>query len=74
VDRQHGVFLVDCAGLSDCHPPMPADSTEPFGAPATHKLNGALVRCDERCTGPGLPRVLWAVAKGYAGMWRDQPN
>ena len=52
-------------------PPLPADRSRGFAAPASQRINGALVRCEERYPNEGPHSVLYVVVERDAQQWRE---
>jgi hypothetical protein len=53
-------------------PPLPADRPLGFAAAVSQRINGALLRCEERYPGEGSHSVLYVVVDRDAGNWREQ--
>ncbi len=51
-------------------PPLPADRPLGFAAAASQRINGALVRCEERYPQAGAHSVLYVVVDRDAAQWR----
>jgi hypothetical protein len=56
----------------EAKPPLPADRPRGFAAAACRRINGALVRCEERFPNDGPHSVLYVVVERDAAQWRDQ--
>jgi SNF2 domain-containing protein/helicase-like protein len=54
--------------------PLPADRPRGFALAAHHRINGALVRCEERYPNEGIHSVLYVVVDRDAAQWQDQLN
>ena len=52
-------------------PPLPADRPLGFASAAREKINGALVRCEERYPQGGAHSVLYIVVERDATQWRE---
>jgi len=52
--------------------PLPADRPLGFAAAAHQRINGALVRCEERYPNEGHHSVLYVVVDRDAPQWREQ--
>jgi superfamily II DNA or RNA helicase len=52
--------------------PLPADRARGFAAAASQRINGALLRCEERFPGEGAHSVLYVVVDRDAANWREQ--
>jgi superfamily II DNA or RNA helicase len=55
-------------------PALPADRTLGFAAVAHERINGALVRCEERYPNDGPHSVLYVVVDRDAAQWREKLN
>src|SRR5207248_8225341 len=55
-------------------PPLPVDRPRGFAAAAHQRINGALVRCEERYPNDGPHSVLYLVVERDASQWREQLN
>jgi superfamily II DNA or RNA helicase len=53
-------------------PPLPADRPRGFAAAARDRINGALVRCEERYPNDGPHSVLYVVVDRDAAQWREK--
>ncbi len=53
-------------------PVLPADRPLGFAAAAQRRINGALVRCEERYPNEGHHSVLYVVVDRDASQWREQ--
>jgi hypothetical protein len=53
-------------------PPLPADRPRGFAAAAQRRINGALVRCEERYPNDGPHSVLYLVVERDAALHREQ--
>jgi len=53
-------------------PPLPADRAGGFAAAARERINGALVRCEERYPTDAVHSVLYVVVEKDAPLWRAQ--
>lgn len=53
-------------------PPLPADRSLGFAAAAEQKINGAMVRCEERYPSEGNHSVLYIVVDRDAAQWRER--
>ncbi len=51
---------------------LPADRTRAFAAAARDRINGALIRCEERFPNEGPHSVLYVVVERDPTRWRDQ--
>ncbi len=52
--------------------PLPADRPRGFAAAAHQRINGALVRCEERYPNDGPHSVLYVVVERDAPQWREK--
>jgi len=52
--------------------PLPADRPRGFAAAAQERINGALVRCEERYPSDGPHSVLYLVVDRDAAQWREK--
>jgi hypothetical protein len=52
-------------------PALPADRPKGFAAAAHQRINGAMVRCEERYPGEGPHSVLYVVVERDAAQWRE---
>ena len=55
-------------------PSLPADRSAAFAQLAAERINGALVRCDERFPQKGLPAILLVVVERDPAAWREKLN
>jgi len=55
-------------------PPLPADRPRGFAAAVQQRINGALVRCEERYPNEGPHSVLYVVVDRDAPQWREKLN
>jgi hypothetical protein len=55
-------------------PALPADRPRGFAEAAQQRINGALVRCEERYPQQGEHSVLYVVVDREAGQWREKLN
>jgi hypothetical protein len=55
-------------------PPLPADRPREFATAAHQRINGALVRCEERYPNDGPHSVLYVVVDREAPQWRERLN
>ena len=55
-------------------PPLPADRPRGFAHAARQRINGALLRCEERYPNEGPHSVLYVVVERDAAQWREQLN
>src|SRR5439155_15309753 len=53
-------------------PTLPADRPRGFAAAAHQRINGALVRCEERFPNEGPHSVLYVVVDRDAPQWREK--
>ena len=53
-------------------PALPADRPRGFAAAAQQRINGALVRCEERYPNEGPHSVLYVVVDRDASQWREK--
>ncbi len=53
-------------------PPLPADRPRGFAAAAHERINGALLRCEERYPNDGPHSVLYVVVERDAPQWREK--
>jgi SNF2-related domain/Helicase conserved C-terminal domain len=60
--------------LPELKTPLPADRPLGFAAAARQKINGALVRCEERYPNEGSHSVLYVVVERDAPQWRERLN
>ena len=54
--------------------PLPADRPRGFAAAAHQRINGALVRCEERYPNDAAHSVLYVVVDRDAAQWRERLN
>ncbi len=59
-------------GAPAAKPPLPADRTRGFAAAAQQRINGAMVRCEERYPNEGPHSVLYVVVERDAPQWRER--
>lgn len=52
-------------------PPLPADRPRGFAAAARQRIDGALLRCEERYPSDGPHSVLYVVVERDAAQWRE---
>lgn len=52
--------------------PLPADRALGFAHEARQRINGALVRCEERYPSEGTHSVLYVVVDGDSAQWRER--
>lgn len=62
------------AVLPQDRPPLPADRPRGFAAAAHQRINGALLRCEERYPNDGPHSVLYVVVEKDAPLWREKLN
>jgi hypothetical protein len=55
-------------------PPLPADRPRGFAAAAQQRINGALLRCEERYPNDAPHSVLYVVVERDAAQYREQLN
>ncbi len=55
-------------------PSLPTDRPAGFAAAARQRINGSLVRCEERYPDDGPHSVLYVVVEREAAQWREQLN
>ena len=60
------------AETREIKPPLPADRPRGFAAAAHQRINGALVRCEERYPNDGPHSVLYLVVDRDAPQWREK--
>jgi len=53
-------------------PPLPADRPRGFAAAVRQRINGALLRCEERYPNDGAHSVLYVVVERDAAQYREQ--
>ena len=53
-------------------PPLPADRPRGFAAAVHQRINGALLRCEERYPNEGAHSVLYVVVDRDAAQWREK--
>ena len=58
--------------ISNLKPPLPADRALGFARAAGERINGALVRCEERYPQAGAHSVLYVVVDGNPAQWRPR--
>jgi len=58
----------------DAKPPLPADRPRGFAAAARERINGALLRCEERYPNDAPHSVLYVVVERDATQYREQLN
>ncbi len=56
----------------EAKPPLPADRPRGFTAAARQRINGALLRCEERYPNDGPHSVLYVVVERDAAQWRER--
>ena len=56
----------------EAKPPLPADRPRGFAAAAHQRINGALLRCEERYPNDGFHSVLYVVVDRDAPQWREK--
>ena len=56
----------------ELRPPLPADRPRGFAAAAHQRINGALLRCEERYPNDGAHSVLYVVVERDASQCREQ--
>ena len=56
----------------EAKPPLPADRTQGFAAAASRRINGALLRCEERYPNDAPHSVLYVVVERDAAQYREQ--
>jgi hypothetical protein len=56
----------------DIKPPLPADRPQGFAAAARQRINGALLRCEERYPNDAPHSVLYVVVERDAAQYREQ--
>jgi superfamily II DNA or RNA helicase len=59
-------------GLPETKPPLPADRPRGFAAAAQQRLDGALLRCEERFPNDGPHSVIYVVVERDAPQSRDR--
>ena len=59
--------------ISNLKSPLPADRALGFARAAGERINGALVRCEERYPQAGAHSVLYVVVDGNPAQWRPRP-
>src|SRR5208337_3168480 len=57
--------------LREAKSPLPADRPRGFAAAACERINGALLRCEERYPSDGPHSVLYVVVDRDAAQWRE---
>src|SRR5204862_5295834 len=57
--------------IPQAKPPLPADRSRGFAAAAQQRINGALLRCEERYPNDGPHSVLYVVVDRDAAQWRE---
>jgi hypothetical protein len=62
------------AAQNELKPALPADRALGFAAAAHRKINGALVRCEEKYPAEGPHSVLYVVVDRDAANWRESLN
>jgi hypothetical protein len=60
------------AAVRDSKPPLPADRARGFAAAAHQRINGALLRCEERYPNDGPHSVLYVVVDRDPAQWREK--
>ena len=60
--------------VRDMKPPLPADRPRGFAAAARERINGALLRCEERYPNDAPHSVLYLVVERDASQYREQLN
>ncbi len=58
--------------ISDLKPSLPADRPLGFAKAASERINGALLRCEERYPQAGAHSVLYVVVDGSPAQWRPR--
>jgi len=58
--------------VRDLKPPLPADRPRGFAAAAHQRINGALLRCEERYPNEAPHSVLYVVVDRDAPLWREK--
>jgi superfamily II DNA or RNA helicase len=58
----------------EAKPPLPADRPRGFAAAAQKRINGALLRCEERYPNDAPHSVLYVVVERDAAQYREQLN
>ena len=58
--------------VQEAMPPLPADRSRGFAAAARQRINGALLRCEERYPNDGPHSVLYVVVERDAPQWREK--
>ncbi len=58
----------------EAKPPLPADRPRGFAAAARERVNGALLRCEERYPNDAPHSVLYVVVERDAAQYREQLN
>jgi superfamily II DNA or RNA helicase len=58
--------------LREIKPPLPADRARGFAMAARERINGALLRCEERYPSDGPHSVLYIVVDRDAPQWREK--
>ena len=56
----------------EAKPPLPADRPRGFAAAAQQRINGALLRCEERYPNDAPHSVLYVVVERDAAQYREQ--
>jgi superfamily II DNA or RNA helicase len=56
----------------EAKPPLPVDRSRGFAAAARERINGALLRCEERYPNDGSHSVLYVVVDREAAQWREK--
>ena len=59
---------------ADPKPPLPADRPLGFAGAARQRVNGAMLRCEERYPNEGPHSVLYVVVERDAVTWREKLN
>jgi hypothetical protein len=62
------------AEAREIKPPLPADRPRGFAAAAQKRINGALLRCEERYPNDASHSVLYVVVERDAAQYREQLN
>ena len=62
------------AAAQEAKPPLPADRPRGFAAAAQKRINGALLRCEERYPNDAPHSVLYVVVERDAAQYREQLN
>jgi len=58
--------------IPQAKPPLPTDRSRGFAAAAQQRVNGALLRCEERYPNDGPHSVLYVVVDRDAAQWREK--